>query len=171
MLESQNAAEPGLILLTGATGYVGGRLLRALAQRGCRVRCLARRPESLTSRVPAGTEVVAGDCLRRETLDPALAGVHTQRQRRCQRAVAALAEQRAQPLHDVHVAVTHGAVDDQHDAIGQRAPLGQVQRCDQPARIVRDRHRARRHLRRRTQGLPQQQQRQDQDRQAHASTG
>lgn len=72
-----NDAGPGLILLTGATGYVGGRLLRALAGRGRRVRCLARRPEVLLSRVPAGTEVVAGDCLRRETLDAALAGVHT----------------------------------------------------------------------------------------------
>jgi Predicted membrane protein len=69
-------ADSGLVLLTGATGYVGGRLLRALAARGRRVRCLARRPEALASHVPSGTEVVAGDCLKRETLDPALAGVH-----------------------------------------------------------------------------------------------
>jgi uncharacterized protein YbjT (DUF2867 family) len=75
--KSPTDAGRGLILLTGATGYVGGRLLRALAERGHRVRCLARRPESLTSRVPEGTEVVAGDCLRRETLDAALAGVQT----------------------------------------------------------------------------------------------
>ncbi|MRR12006.1 NAD-dependent epimerase/dehydratase family protein, partial [bacterium] len=77
MTDSQKDAGSGVILLTGATGYVGGRLLRALAERGHRVRCLARRPESLTSRVPAGTEVVPGDCLRRETLDPALEGVRT----------------------------------------------------------------------------------------------
>ena len=32
------------ILLTGATGYVGGRLLTALATRGEHVRCLARDP-------------------------------------------------------------------------------------------------------------------------------
>ena len=32
------------VLVTGATGYVGGRLLRALEQAGGRVRCLARRP-------------------------------------------------------------------------------------------------------------------------------
>jgi len=76
-MPDSSALGPGLILLSGATGYVGGRLLRALTARGHRVRCLARRPESLVSRVPAGTEVVAGDCLRRETLDPALANVHT----------------------------------------------------------------------------------------------
>jgi len=32
-----------LILLTGAAGYVGGRLLNTLQSRGCLVRCLARR--------------------------------------------------------------------------------------------------------------------------------
>jgi hypothetical protein len=35
------------VLLTGATGYVGGRLLKVLEGRGLRVRCLARRPEAL----------------------------------------------------------------------------------------------------------------------------
>src|SRR3990172_1984430 len=35
------------ILVTGATGYVGGRLLPALLERGEQVRCLARRPEAI----------------------------------------------------------------------------------------------------------------------------
>ena len=64
-----------LILLTGATGYVGGRLLKALEQEGHRVRCLARRPEFLRGRVAATTEVVAGDVLDRDTLPAAMAGV------------------------------------------------------------------------------------------------
>ncbi len=34
-----------LILVTGATGYVGGRLLPLLVKDGWRVRCLARQPE------------------------------------------------------------------------------------------------------------------------------
>ena len=38
-----------LILLTGATGYVGGRLLKALRAAGYPVRCLARRPEFLVN--------------------------------------------------------------------------------------------------------------------------
>jgi uncharacterized protein YbjT (DUF2867 family) len=64
-----------LILLTGATGYVGGRLLKALEQTGHRVRCLARRPEFLSGRVAGSTEIIAGDVLQRDTLSAALAGV------------------------------------------------------------------------------------------------
>lgn len=66
-----------LILLTGATGYVGGRLLAALEARGRSVRCLSRRPPALASRVGPGTEVVAGDVLEPHTLSPALDGVDT----------------------------------------------------------------------------------------------
>lgn len=65
------------ILVTGATGYVGGRLLRALAARGMAVRGLARRPEILRARVGPGIEVVGGDVLRPETLPAALAGIGT----------------------------------------------------------------------------------------------
>ena len=65
----------GLILVAGATGYVGGRLLQALEQAGRRVRCLARRPEYLTSRVASSTTVVQGDCLESGSLLPALEGV------------------------------------------------------------------------------------------------
>ena len=66
-----------LVLLTGATGYIGGRLLQALEDSSVRVRCLARHPEFLQSRVAAGVEVVKGDCLDQASLLPALAGVHT----------------------------------------------------------------------------------------------
>ena len=66
-----------LVLLTGATGYIGGRLLKALENSSVRVRCLARNPEFLKSRVAEGVEVVKGDCLDQASLLPALAGVHT----------------------------------------------------------------------------------------------
>ena len=66
-----------LVLLTGATGYIGGRVLRVLEQRGRRVRCLARRSEHLAHRVRSTTEVVQGDVLDPASLRPALAGVHT----------------------------------------------------------------------------------------------
>jgi len=68
---------PSRILLTGATGYIGGRLLSRLEVRGCRVRVLARRPEVLVGKVGPETEVVAGDLLDREGLDAALRGVDT----------------------------------------------------------------------------------------------
>ena len=64
------------ILLTGGTGYIGGRLLKALEGSGRAVRCLTRRPEFLQARTGPRTEVVAGDCLARSTLAPAMAGVH-----------------------------------------------------------------------------------------------
>lgn len=57
------------ILLTGATGYIGGRLLRVLQENNYRVRCMARRPEALKSNVNESTEVVYGDPLKRETLE------------------------------------------------------------------------------------------------------
>lgn len=67
----------GRVLLTGATGYVGGRLLPLLEKRGERVRCLARRPGMLTARVAPGTEVVEGDLLQPASLAAAMAGVST----------------------------------------------------------------------------------------------
>jgi len=66
-----------LILLTGATGYIGGRLLKDLEAQGHRVRCLARQPEFLRARVAIGTEVVAGDMLESASLDQAMIGVET----------------------------------------------------------------------------------------------
>jgi uncharacterized protein YbjT (DUF2867 family) len=69
--------EKPLILLTGASGYIGGRLLSDLEDRGERVRCLERHPVYMHSRVEPGTEIVSGDLLDSESLDSALDGVHT----------------------------------------------------------------------------------------------
>jgi uncharacterized protein YbjT (DUF2867 family) len=66
-----------MILLTGATGYVGGRLLGALEAQGRRVRCLARRPEFLRPRAGLTTEVVQGDVKDPVSLERAMAGVDT----------------------------------------------------------------------------------------------
>ncbi|MCE0499279.1 MAG: SDR family oxidoreductase [Methylacidiphilales bacterium] len=66
-----------LVLLTGASGYVGGRLLKALESAGQSVRCLARRPEFLLPKAGPKTEVIAGDVLDRAGLAPALSGVDT----------------------------------------------------------------------------------------------
>lgn len=66
-----------LLLVTGATGYIGGRLLRALRDRGERVRCMARRPDEVRARVGGNVEVVRGDVLDPASLTSALIGVHT----------------------------------------------------------------------------------------------
>ena len=63
------------VLLTGATGYIGGRLLQALQQRGCRLLCLARQPDFLRPKVAPPTQVVKGDVLDRNSLNVALEGV------------------------------------------------------------------------------------------------
>ncbi len=65
------------MLLTGTTGYVGGRLLDRFEADGRRVRCLARRPPFLASRVAETTEVVAGDLLEADSLAAALRGIET----------------------------------------------------------------------------------------------
>ncbi len=65
------------LLLTGATGYVGGRLRRRLEERGWSVRCMSRRPEALNGRVAAETRVVYGDVFEPDSLGAAMQGVHT----------------------------------------------------------------------------------------------
>jgi uncharacterized protein YbjT (DUF2867 family) len=65
-----------VVLVTGATGYIGGRRVPRLLEAGCRVRCPARDPARLQGRPWLGqVEVVAGDCLRAETLPAAMQGV------------------------------------------------------------------------------------------------
>lgn len=65
------------ILLTGATGYVGGRLLPLLLSTGRTVRCLTRR-ETFESDVDGpNLEVAVGNVLDEEALRAALEGVET----------------------------------------------------------------------------------------------
>jgi uncharacterized protein YbjT (DUF2867 family) len=63
------------VLITGATGYIGGRLVPVLEAAGVRLRCLARQPTALASRVSPTTEIVAGDVLDPASLDRALTGI------------------------------------------------------------------------------------------------
>src|SRR4051812_31240798 len=67
--------EDAMELVTGATGYVGGRLLERLAGEGRPLRALARDPSRL-ARLD-GVEAVAGDLVRDTGLDAALDGVST----------------------------------------------------------------------------------------------
>jgi uncharacterized protein YbjT (DUF2867 family) len=64
------------VLVAGATGYIGGRLVPRLLAAGHPVVCLARDPRQLEGRWP-GVSLVAGDLLDEGSLDGALEGVDT----------------------------------------------------------------------------------------------
>jgi uncharacterized protein YbjT (DUF2867 family) len=67
----------GRILVTGATGFIGGRLARRLTAEGCQVRALVRDQASAPARAleSAGIEVHVGDVLRPRSLRDSLLGV------------------------------------------------------------------------------------------------
>lgn len=68
--------QPLRLAVTGATGYIGGRLVPRLLNEGCRVRCLVRDARRLEGRPwRSQVEVVEADPLRPATLPDALAGV------------------------------------------------------------------------------------------------
>jgi uncharacterized protein YbjT (DUF2867 family) len=68
--------QSNIILVTGATGYVGGRLVPRLLDAGYRVRCLVRDPDRLQGRSwLKRVEVVSGDALSREPLIDAMQAV------------------------------------------------------------------------------------------------
>ncbi|MFJ8650205.1 SDR family oxidoreductase [Streptomyces sp. NPDC093546] len=67
---------PALCLVTGATGYIGGRLVPELLAAGHRVRCLARSPGKLRDLPWADrVEVVRGDVTDEESVREAMRGV------------------------------------------------------------------------------------------------
>ena len=65
--------EQGRILVTGATGNVGGQVVSQLAETGAAVRAFVRDPDSAAR--PAGVEAVKGNLTEPETLEAALEGV------------------------------------------------------------------------------------------------
>jgi uncharacterized protein YbjT (DUF2867 family) len=67
--------DPAPLLVTGASGYVGSRLLPELRNRGHAVRALARDPSS--TRFPAGVDPRQGDAVSGAGLPAALEGCRT----------------------------------------------------------------------------------------------
>lgn len=73
-----------MVLVIGATGFIGAAVVRTLVAHGQHVRCLARYPERARARLAglAGVEVVAGDVRQVESMRRALDG--------CDRALIAI---------------------------------------------------------------------------------
>lgn len=69
---TQNAT---FALVTGATGFVGGRLVERLLYAGWRVRVLVRAPERLTESVKSDCEIIKGDLADVDVLYRAVLGV------------------------------------------------------------------------------------------------
>jgi uncharacterized protein YbjT (DUF2867 family) len=66
------------VLLTGSTGFIGGRLLYALDREGFQVRCLVRSSKRLVFKKPFNQEpeIVYADLLKPETLPKAMEGMN-----------------------------------------------------------------------------------------------
>lgn len=65
------------ILLTGTTGYVGGRLLPQLLDKGCKIRCMVRHPKHFSKPLNEHVELIQADVLDKVSLKKALRGIKT----------------------------------------------------------------------------------------------
>ena len=69
-------APPTRVLVAGATGYLGRRLVGELVAAGCRTRCLARTPAKLDGESWRDeVQIATGDVLDVDSLHPAMQGV------------------------------------------------------------------------------------------------
>lgn len=79
MIETRRDAPPDTVLVRGASGFLGGSLALALAERGTPLRLFTRRSARLPRRLleSPGIEIVEGDALDPATVARSLAGVGT----------------------------------------------------------------------------------------------
>jgi nucleoside-diphosphate-sugar epimerase len=63
------------VLVTGASGFVGGHVVHALRSQGIAVRCLVRKTSRLHFIEPLAPELAFGDVTQPETLVPAIEGI------------------------------------------------------------------------------------------------
>src|SRR6266571_894220 len=66
-----------MILITGATGYIGRHLVSRLVAQGERLRCLVRNLNRAASILPDKIELVQGDTTQPDSLEDAVRGVET----------------------------------------------------------------------------------------------
>src|SRR3954465_6547754 len=71
LLRARRVPQAMRALVTGATGFIGGRTAAALADAGAEVRCLVRDRGRAAHLADAGFELHQGDVIRPDTLDGA----------------------------------------------------------------------------------------------------
>lgn len=76
-LPSQRQPEIGKVLVTGASGYIGGRLVPELIARGYKVRVMVRAASPIYEKRWPGAEIIVADALQEESLKTVLQDVHT----------------------------------------------------------------------------------------------
>ena len=62
------------VLITGASGFIGGHLAEEMARRGCRVSCLVRRASRVSELERLPVRLVAGDYMNPASLEEAVRG-------------------------------------------------------------------------------------------------
>lgn len=60
--------------LTGATGFLGGRLVKKLIERGHEVNALVRNPDKAGDLIAAGVKIFTGDITDKESMRRAMQG-------------------------------------------------------------------------------------------------
>ena len=58
-----------VVLITGATGYIGGRLMTVVDRSKYKIRCFVRNPDYIQKNSIEGGEIVQGDILDLESID------------------------------------------------------------------------------------------------------
>ncbi|MDP2981950.1 MAG: SDR family oxidoreductase [Candidatus Latescibacter sp.] len=76
-LPTEPCPDVGTVLVTGASGYIGGRLVPELTARGYRVRVMVRAALPESQELWPNIEVVVADALDKESLRKALSGIDT----------------------------------------------------------------------------------------------
>jgi uncharacterized protein YbjT (DUF2867 family) len=76
-LPSKPLAGMGKVLVTGASGYIGGRLVPELLARGYKIRIMVRAPSPIYQEQWPNVEIVAADALNLDQLKTALKGIDT----------------------------------------------------------------------------------------------